>query len=115
MLCISFSFQDEVRIDTEAKSDIQSETCDYTACNGMTSKLNLYDTIQTFGQCQYPVGREGATDDFFCFVNADSACGDKVGNLTQRAEENLNKISNNINKTYTGLTSMLQGFHKCIA
>jgi len=44
----------------------------------MTSKLNLYDTIQTFGQCQYPVGREGATDDFFCFVNADSACGDKV-------------------------------------
>ena len=77
-ICISFSFQDEVRIDTEAKSDIQSETCDYTACNGMTSKLNLYDTIQTFGQCQYPVGREGATDDFFCFVNADSACGDKV-------------------------------------
>ena len=47
----------------------------------MTSKLDLYETIQTFGQCQYPVGREGATDDFFCFVNADSACGDKVGNL----------------------------------
>ena len=34
---------------------------------------------------------------------------------TQRAEEILNKISNNINKTYTGLISVLQGFQKCIA
>ena len=34
---------------------------------------------------------------------------------SQRAEEILNKISNNINKTYTGLTSVLQGFQKCIA
>ena len=33
----------------------------------------------------------------------------------QRAEEILNKISNNINKTYTGLISVLQGFQKCIA
>ena len=34
---------------------------------------------------------------------------------TQRAEEILNKISNNINKTSTGLISVLQGFQKCIA
>jgi len=37
------------------------------------------------------------------------------GNLAQRAEEILNKISNNINKTYAGLISVLQGFQKCIA
>ena len=35
--------------------------------------------------------------------------------LSQRAEEILNKISDNINKTYTGLISVLQGFQKCIA
>ena len=34
---------------------------------------------------------------------------------TQRAEAILNKISNSINKTYTGLISVLQGFQKCIA
>ena len=34
---------------------------------------------------------------------------------TQRAKEILNKISNNINKTYTGLISFLQEFQKCIA
>ena len=33
---------------------------------------------------------------------------------SQRAEEILNKISNNIKKTYTGLISVLQGFQKCI-
>ena len=33
----------------------------------------------------------------------------------QRAEAILNKISNNINKTYIGLISVLQGFQKCIA
>ena len=34
---------------------------------------------------------------------------------TQRAEAILNKFSNNINKTHTGLISVLQGFQKCIA
>ena len=34
---------------------------------------------------------------------------------TQRAEAILNKISNSINKTYTGLISVLQGLQKCIA
>ena len=33
----------------------------------------------------------------------------------QRAEAILNKISNIINKTYTLLVSVLQGFQKCIA
>ena len=33
----------------------------------------------------------------------------------QRAEAILNKITNNINKTYTGLINVLQGFQKCIA
>ena len=35
--------------------------------------------------------------------------------ITQRAEAILNKISNIINKTHTGLISVLQGFQKCIA
>ena len=35
--------------------------------------------------------------------------------FTQRAEEILNNISNNINNTYTWLISVLQGFQKCIA
>ena len=34
--------------------------------------------------------------------------------ITQKAEVILNKISNNINKTHTGLISVLQGFQKCI-
>ena len=34
---------------------------------------------------------------------------------SQRAEAILNKIPNNISKTYTGLISVLQGFQKCIA
>ena len=34
---------------------------------------------------------------------------------SQRAEAILNKSSNNINKTYTVLISVLQGFQKCIA
>ena len=36
-------------------------------------------------------------------------------NQTQRAKAILNKISNIINKTYTGLISVLQGFQKYIA
>ena len=39
----------------------------------------------------------------------------KIFYRSQRAEEILNKISNNINKIYTGLISVLQGFQKCIA
>ena len=35
--------------------------------------------------------------------------------VSQRAEAILNKISNNINKTYIGLISVLQGFQKWIA
>ena len=35
--------------------------------------------------------------------------------LPHRAQATLSKISNNINKTYTGLISVLQVFQKCIA
>ena len=35
--------------------------------------------------------------------------------FSQWAELILGKISNIINKTYTGLISVLQGFQKCIA
>ena len=34
---------------------------------------------------------------------------------TQRAEEILDKISDNINKTYAGFISFLQKFQKCFA
>ena len=71
-------FSDEFRIGTEARNNIQTETCDYTACNGVTFKVDIYDTVQSYGQCQYPAGKDGTTDDFFCFVNKDSACEDKV-------------------------------------
>ena len=74
----SFSCQDELLIGTDANNDTQSETCDYTACNGFTYKLDVFDKVETYGQCQFPAGKDGATDDYFCFVNADSACEDKV-------------------------------------
>ena len=38
-----------------------------------------------------------------------------MGATLRRAEANLDKISNNINKTHTGLISVLQGFQKCVA
>ena len=37
------------------------------------------------------------------------------GRASQKAEAILNIFSNNINKTNTGLISVLQGFQKCIA
>ena len=66
-------------------------------------------------------------DDFYLFVvlffggfranlkkqKSFSICFDQ--SCSQRAEGTLNKISNNISKTYTGLISVLQGFQKCIA
>merc|ERR1712109_67609 len=71
-------FLDELLIGTDANNDTQTETCDYTACNGFTYKLDVFDKVQTYGQCQFPAGKDGATDDYFCFVNKDSACKDKV-------------------------------------
>ena len=65
-------------IGTDANNDTQNETCDYTACNGFTYKLDVFDKVETYGQCQYPAGKDNATDDYFCFVNKDSACADKV-------------------------------------
>ena len=38
-----------------------------------------------------------------------------LNSKTQRAEAILNKISYNINKTHTGLISVIQGFQKYIA
>ena len=78
MLCFSFKSQDEFSIGTKAKNDTQSTTCDYTACNGLTVKVDIYDTVQTYGQCQIPAGIDRKVDDHFCFVNANSACDDKV-------------------------------------
>merc|ERR1712109_340652 len=71
-------FLDELLLGTDADNDTQTETCDYTACNGFTYKLDVFDKVQTYGQCQFPAGKDGATDDYFCFVNKDSACKDKV-------------------------------------
>ena len=39
----------------------------------------------------------------------------KFENYPQCPEINSNKILNTIHKNYIGLTSMLQGFQKCIA
>ena len=74
----SFLFQDELMIGTDADKDTQTDTCDYTACNGFTFKLDIFDKVETYGQCQFPAGENGSEDDYFCFVNKDSACKDKV-------------------------------------
>ena len=75
---ITLLYLDELSIVTNATNEVQNDTCDFTACNGFTLKLDVFDKVQTYGQCQYPAGENGAEDDFFCFVNADSACKDKV-------------------------------------
>merc|ERR1711962_802202 len=67
-------FPDELLIGSDAKKDVQTETCDFTACNGFTYKLDVFDKVETYGECQYPAGKNGRDDDFFCFVNEDSAC-----------------------------------------
>ena len=74
----SFLFQDELLIGTDANNETQTHTCDYTACNGFTFKLDVFDKVETYGQCQFPAGENGSEDDYFCFVNKDSACKDKV-------------------------------------
>merc|ERR1712180_308761 len=71
-------FPDELLIGDDAKEDVQTETCDYTACNGFTFKLDVFDKVETYGQCQFPAGENGAIDDYFCFVNENSACKDKI-------------------------------------
>ena len=54
------------------------DACDWTACNGFTLKINIFEKDETYGQCQHPAGNNWSEDDFFCFVNADSNCKDKV-------------------------------------
>ena len=78
MFLFSFSCKDELLVGTEKNIDTQNETCDYTACNGFTFKLDVFDKFETYGQCQFPAGENKAKDDYFCFVNEDSACKDKV-------------------------------------
>ena len=65
---------DELLIGSDARKDVQTETCDFTACNGFTYKLDVFEKVETYGECQYPAGKNGRDDDFFCFVNEDSAC-----------------------------------------
>merc|ERR1712018_84903 len=67
---------DDLTVGTEADKDTQTDTCDFSACNGFTLKTTVFENEITFGQCQFPV--EGTKEDFFCFVNANSACEDKV-------------------------------------
>merc|ERR1712018_923464 len=67
---------DDLTVGTEEEKDTQTDTCDFSACNGFTLKTTVFENEITFGQCQFPV--EGTKEDFFCFVNANSACEDKV-------------------------------------
>ena len=73
---IYFLYLDELSVGTAASKEIQTEKCDFTSCNGYTLKTTVFDNEVTFGQCQLP--SPGTKEDYFCFVNADSACGDKV-------------------------------------
>ena len=74
---LSISLLDEVELGSEA-GEAASDACDWTACNGFTLKISVFEKEETYGQCQYPAGNDGSEDDFFCFVNADSNCADKV-------------------------------------
>ena len=69
---------DELESGSEA-GEAASDVCDWTACNGFTLKANVFGKEETYGQCQFPANNDGSEwDDFFCFVNADSNCADKV-------------------------------------
>ena len=69
----------------------------------------------SFRAClQMPVVRCKTVLSFFRIYNAWLNFSRKYS-FTQCPEINFNKTSNNIHKTYMGLTSMLQGFQKCIA
>ena len=71
-----FLYLDDLTVGTEADKDTQTDTCDFSACNGFTLKTTVFENEITFGQCQFPF--KGTEEDFFCFVNANSACEDKV-------------------------------------
>jgi len=70
-------FPDELELGSKA-GEAASDACDWTACNGFTLKINVFDKEVTYGQCQLPTGKDGSEDDYFCFVNADSNCADKT-------------------------------------
>merc|ERR1711971_1302460 len=70
-------FPDEYELGSKA-GEAASDVCDWTACNGFTLKADVFGKKDTYGQCQFPAGKEGAEDDYFCFVNADSNCPDKT-------------------------------------
>ena len=74
---LSIFLLDEFQLGSEA-GEAASDICDWTACNGFTLKINIFEKELTYGQCQHPAGNDGSEDDFFCFVNADSNCEDKV-------------------------------------
>ena len=74
---LSISLLDEFKLGSEA-GEAASDACDWTACNGLTLKINVFGKEETYGQCQFPAGNGESEDDFFCFVNADSNCADKV-------------------------------------
>jgi len=75
--CTPEIFPDEFVLGSDA-GEAASDACDWTACNGFTLKINVFEKEETYGQCQHPAGNDGSEDDFFCFVNADSNCADKT-------------------------------------
>ena len=74
---LSIYLLDEFTLGSEA-GEAASDACDWTACNGLTLKIKVFEKEETYGQCQFVAGKDGSEDDFFCFVNADSSCADKV-------------------------------------
>ena len=80
--------------------------------NNASSPLEESDMNTT---CQSPFFSEEITDDPRSVDLFLSCLWVSYKGITQKAEAILNKISNNINKTYIGLISVLQGFQKCIA
>ena len=71
------------------------------------------DTFVYYGGCDFEAismtFRHAVNDKKYLTIHQ------SIYSRSQRAEAILNKISNIINKTHTGLISVLQGFQKCIA
>ena len=82
-------YSDDLDVATEANNDTQTDTCDFSACNGYTLKTTAFEKEITFGQCQFPA--QGTKEEYFCFVNENSACEDKV-----MFDENTNSFNQKI-------------------
>ena len=105
---LSISLLDEFEVGSEA-GEAASDACDWTACNGFTLKISVFEKEETYGQCQYPAGNDDSEDDFFCFVNADSNCADKVIFIICPTIQLILVLGSNVSATPIGQMGLKMG------